>query len=131
VLTQSDLFGHVPDDPIPTRRARTTNRPLSRISQSTASGRRVADLFRSYLRGMSDRGIAAQADAMRAAELMVAAEEARGKLLTGDGDANGVVRIENLAARAVRKLATYQQQSGKPKARNGVPAFLQTAGTAR
>jgi hypothetical protein len=101
---QNDLFGHVPDDPVPTRRARVTNDPLSRNSQSTATGRRVADLYRSYLRAMPDRSCIGQADALRAAELTVAAEEARARLLAGSGDPNAVVRIENLAARAVRKL---------------------------
>lgn len=80
---------------------------------------------------MTDRSCVAQADALRAAELMVAAEEARAKLLAGEGDANAVVRMENRAARAARKLGVYQQ-SGKQKARaGGVPAFLQTAGSAR
>jgi hypothetical protein len=124
LMRQGDMFGHVPDDPGPMRRARATNRPLSRVRQSTAAGRRVADLFRSYLDGMIDRSCVAQADALRAAELVVAAEEARTKLFAGNGDANGVVRMENLAARAVRKLAAYQQQSAKQK-RAGVPAFLQ------
>jgi hypothetical protein len=111
----ADLFGHVPDDPIPTRRSRTTNDPLSRNSQATAAGRRVADLFRSFLRAMADRGCIAQADALRAAELTVAAEDARARLLAGAGDADELVRIENLAARAVRKLGLDQQRAAKPK----------------
>src|ERR1700733_1666666 len=100
----SDLFGHVPDEPPATRRSKTTNDPMSRVSQSTATGRRVADLFRSYLRAMTDRSCIAQADVLRAAELVVAAEDARAKLLAGNGDAVAVVRLENLAGRAIRKL---------------------------
>lgn len=115
-LLQVDLFGHVPDDPVPTRRSRVSNDPFSRNNAGTARGRRVNDLLRSFLRAMSKRGnCLAQADALRAAELTVAAEEARAKLLAGEGDANGVVRLENLAARAVRKLGLDQQQSQRPK----------------
>src|ERR1700691_2251097 len=95
-LTAADLFGHVPDDPVPTRRSRVTNDPLSRISQSTAAGRRVADLLRSYLREMTDRSCHAVAEAQRAAELTVAAEaeEARGRLLAGQGDIDEVSKAE-------------------------------------
>jgi hypothetical protein len=114
-LATSDLFGHVPGDPPATRRSRITNNPLSRNSTATATGRRVNDLFLSYLRAMTDRSCTGQADALRAAELMVAAEEARARLLAGNGDADGVVRIENLAARAVRKLGLDRQQGQKPK----------------
>lgn len=111
----ADLFGHVPDDPISTRRSRTTNDPLSRISQSTAHGRRVADLLRSYLRAMSDRSCFAVADASAAAELTVAAESARERLLAGTGDIDEVVKAERLARHAVRKLGLDRQRAAKPK----------------
>lgn len=111
-----DLFGYVPDEPVPARRSRVSNDPFTRNNAGTARGRRVNDLLRSYLRAMSNRSNCfAQADALRAAELMVAAEEARAKLLAGDGDADAVVRLENLAARAVRKLGLDQQQQAKPR----------------
>jgi hypothetical protein len=109
-----DLFGHVPDEPVPARRSRISNNPLGRNNAGTARGRRVNDLLRSYLRAMNNRSCFAQADALRAAELMVAAEEVRAKLLAGEGDASAVVRLENLAARAVRKLGLDQQQA-KPR----------------
>jgi hypothetical protein len=115
LTAQSDLFGHVPDEPAPQRRSRTSNNPLSRNSAATATGRRINDLLRSYLRAMSDHSASAQADALRAAELMVAAEEARTKLLAGDGDATIAVRLENLAARAVRKLGIEQQERRRKK----------------
>jgi hypothetical protein len=112
----ADLFGHVPDDPVPTRRSRTSNDPLSRISQSTAIGRRVADLLRSYLREMTDRTCHAVADASRAAELTVAAETARERLLAGQCNIDEVVKAERLARHAVRKLGLVEgQRAAKPK----------------
>lgn len=110
----ADLFGQVPE-PVATRRARATNRPLSGVNQSSKIGRRIADLFRSYVRAMSERGCIAEADALRAAELVAGAEQARSQLLAGKGDADQVVRLENLAARAVKKLWIERQASIKPK----------------
>jgi hypothetical protein len=57
----------------------------------------------------------AQSAAISAAELVVAAEDARSKLLAGNGDPDQVVRLENLAHRAVRKLGIDRQQNAKPK----------------
>jgi len=115
VTLQVDLFGEVPDEPVPMRRSRVSNNPLCRNNSGTARGRRVNDLLRSYLRAMSNRSNCfAQADALRAAELTVAAEEVRADLLAGNGDANAVVRLENLAARAVRKLGLDPEQA-KPR----------------
>jgi hypothetical protein len=110
--TSPNLFGEVAPDPHPMRRSRTTNDPTSRANQDTARGRRLADLIRGFLAEMGNpRSPVAQADAIRAAELTVAAEDARAKLLAGDGDANAVVRIENLAGRAVRKLGLGERQN--------------------
>lgn len=113
-----NLFGEVAPPPHPVRRSKTTNDPTSRANQDTAAGRRLADLIRGFMAEMGNpRSPVAQADAIRAAELTVAAEDARAKLLAGDGDANAVVRIENLAARAVRKLGLVERQrdAAKPK----------------
>lgn len=110
----ADLFGAVPE-PVATRRARATNKPLSRVDQSTAIGRRIADLFRSYVRAMNAGGCIAEADALRAAELVAGAEQARVQLLAGKGDADQVVRLENLAARAVKKLGIDPRSAAKPK----------------
>jgi hypothetical protein len=87
-------------------RARRTNDPFAGgLSKNTAAGRRVADLLRSFMRAMGDPGdTIAQANALRAAELTVAAETARAKLLAGDGDIDAVVRIEGMAARSVKAL---------------------------
>jgi hypothetical protein len=48
---------------------------------------------------------------LAAAELKVAAEIERGKVLAGCGDAETLVRIENLADRAVRKLGLKPGQA--------------------
>jgi hypothetical protein len=97
--------GRVLTEPSPKQRARRTNDPFSGLSKNTAIGRRVADLLRSFLRAMGDPDdVVLQANALRAAELTVAAEAARGRLLAGGGDADQVVRLEGTAARAARAL---------------------------
>jgi hypothetical protein len=112
--TTADLFGHVAADPLPTRRARTTNDPLSRNSQATARGRRIADLFRSYMQAMADRSCFAQADALAAAELTVDAEDVRARRAVGTADIDEVVKAERLARHAVRKLK-LDRQAAQPK----------------
>jgi hypothetical protein len=86
-------------------RSRRTNDPFSGLARNTAGGRRIADLLRAFLKAMSDPDdVVLQANALRAAERTVAAESARGRLLAGDGDSDAVVRLENMAARAVKAL---------------------------
>jgi hypothetical protein len=109
-----DLFGHVPDDPVPTRRDRLTNEP-TRNSHGTPLERRVKDLFRSFLRDMTNRSAYAQADALAAAELTAGAEEARRRWVAGKGDIDEVVKAERLARHAVRKLGIDRQRAAKPK----------------
>jgi hypothetical protein len=48
---------------------------------------------------------AIQASGLAAAELMIAPATARAEFLAGRGDIEQIVRLENLAARAVRRLA--------------------------
>jgi hypothetical protein len=86
--------------------SKTTNRPLKgRVDRNTAKGRRVADLFHAYLNALgSPTDAIVQSNALTAAELKVAAEEARKALLDGNGDAEQLVRLENLAHRAERRL---------------------------
>jgi hypothetical protein len=92
-------------EPITTRRAKTTNDPASRANLNTANGRRVADLYRSYLRAMGDPTDAvAQANVLAAAELKAAAETARADLLAGKTTIGEVVLLENASDRAVRRL---------------------------
>ena len=103
-------------EPLPTRRARITNNPISvRADLNTSQGRRVADLYRSYLRAMGDPAdTAAQADVLAAAELTVAAEMARVDLLAGKADVDQLVKLENLAARAIRRLGIRQNAASAP-----------------
>ncbi len=55
-----------------------------------------------------------QANALTAAELKVSAETARKLLLEGNGDADALVRLENLAHRAERKLGIKHKSSERP-----------------
>jgi hypothetical protein len=88
-----------------TNRAAVTNNPLARADGRTPQGRRIRDLYRAWQAAMGRPADATvQATILAAAELMVAAESARAALLAGTGDVDQVVRLENLAGRAVRKL---------------------------
>lgn len=88
-----------------TNRSVTTNDPMrARADGRTSAGRRVRDLYRAYLAGVSNPDDACRAQVLAAAELMVAAENARAELLAGGGDVEQIVRLENLANRAVRRL---------------------------
>ena len=64
-----------PADPASLLRARLTNDPMGvRAGRGTAQGRRIRDLYQSYLRGMgSPSEPRLQADALAAAELKVEA----------------------------------------------------------
>lgn len=90
-------------------RARTTNDPTSRMNSRTARGRRTKDLYRAFVARLTDpEEVLAQAAALAAAELTVSAEGLRARLLGGEAvDPDQVVRIENLAQRAERKLAKF------------------------
>jgi hypothetical protein len=98
-------------------RSRTTNAPVkSRHNLNSAPGRRVSDLYRAALAAMGNPiDAVSQANALAAAELKVAAENERAKLLAGAGNADALVRVENLAARAERKLGIKAGASAKPK----------------
>lgn len=89
----------------PRQRSATTNGPMRRVSGNTAAGRRLRDLYGAFLQHMSNPAdTIAQASALNAAELTVATENARAELLAGCGDIEQIVRLENLANRAVRRL---------------------------
>jgi hypothetical protein len=98
-------------------RSRTTNDPIrSRFNLNSVGGRRVADLYKSYLRGMGDpTEPSVQANCLACAELKLAAETARADLLAGKGDIDQVVRLENLSDRATRKLGIKASSHAKPK----------------
>jgi hypothetical protein len=97
-------------------RSRLTNDPLRvRADGRTPQGRRLRDLFRSYMVGLNNPvDPATQASVLAAAELMVAAEAARARLLAGQGDVDQVVRLENLSGRAVRKLGIRLGSASAP-----------------
>jgi hypothetical protein len=98
------------------QRSATTNDPLStRTDRNTAAGRRIADLYRAYIAAMGGpTDTILQANALAAAELKVAAEDARKRMLGGGGDADQLVRLENLAHRAERKLGIKPSAGPKP-----------------
>jgi hypothetical protein len=87
-------------------RAAVTNDPLRvRADGRTPQGKRIRDLYRSYWDAIGrPSNPAIQAAVLAASELMVAAEGARAEFLAGRGDIEQIVRLENLAARAVRRL---------------------------
>jgi hypothetical protein len=99
-------------------RAALTNNPLrARADGRTPDGRRIRDLFRSYLAALGNPSDpATQAAVLAAAELIVAAEAARARLLAdGSGaDIDQVVRLENLAGRALKRLAIKPGAGPKP-----------------
>jgi hypothetical protein len=84
---------------------------MCRINGNTATGRRIRDLYRSYLAGMANADDACRAAVLAAAELVTAAEAARANLLAGQGDVEQIVRLENLANRAVRRLGLRRTEA--------------------
>jgi hypothetical protein len=91
----------------PRWRSRMTRKPVAvRANQNTQRGRRLADLFHALLdRVGNPTDVMVQADVLRAAELRVAAEDLRAKVLAGEPcKPDALVRLENLAGRAERRL---------------------------
>jgi hypothetical protein len=112
---QASLF---PDtsEPSPLLRSRVTNDPVSgRTNRSTSEGRRIADLYREFMRLVDnpESGLV-QTNAMRAAELNAAVENELSRLRAGTGSIQEVSFAENLARRAVAKL-NIRQGASKPK----------------
>jgi hypothetical protein len=76
-----------------------------RAPRKTPQGRRIRSLFRSFIAKLDPDDPLHQARALRAAELAVAAEDARAKLLAGDASIEeAVTRLENAARRAEHDL---------------------------
>jgi hypothetical protein len=104
-----------------TNRAAVTNNPLARADGRTPQGRRIRDLYRAWHAAMGQpTDPVVQAAILGAAELTVAAETARAALLGGTGDIDAVVRLENLAGRAVRKLNIRPSATPSPSLRDYV-----------
>jgi hypothetical protein len=113
---QADMFPGSDREPHRMRRSCVTNNAVAQANQATAAGRRVADLYRAFMREMGNPACAIrQSEALAAAELTEAAEAARVRLRAGNGDADEVVRLGGEARRAVRRLGIDRQSGGKPK----------------
>ena len=96
----------LPVRPARRQQARVTNNPLTRADGNSPQGRRIRDLYRAYMAALGNPAdTIVQANALAAAELKTAAEDARAKLLAGiDIDPGMVARFEGIALRAERKL---------------------------
>jgi len=126
-----DLFGCA-DVIVPAcQRSRITNDPARRHRGTTADGRRVRDLFLSFMSALGNpQNANLQANCLKAARLVVAAEIAGARIIEASGDLNEMVRIENAADRAVRRLGLPAQVKDaqhvplreRLKTRAGVPA---------
>jgi hypothetical protein len=99
-------------------RAKSTNDPLHSHDGNTSRGRRIRDLYEAYLEAMGNpTDPLPQANAIAAAELKTAAEECRAAMLAGTGDSGQLeqlIRLENLAGRAERKLGIKHRSGTKP-----------------
>lgn len=86
-------------------RSRTTNAPADRLGR-TAEARRVRDLYAGYSKDLgAPTDVSTQALILACAEAMAVAEKARADYLAGrSADLNGVIRAENTANRALKRL---------------------------
>lgn len=106
----------IPDlsEPVATRRAKATNDPMRvRARQSTAEGRRLADIYRGILQAIG--GIPTgpqQAAALEAAELTLAAENQRSALLKGEDITIKLMQTSKQRDRALRKLGLDRPPEG-------------------
>jgi len=95
----------MPSNASPTLSATTNNPVRARTNGRSAEGRRVRDLFRSFAEKLGNSNdVGTQAMILAAAELVTAAERARRDHLDGRLALTEVVRVENLAARALRRI---------------------------
>jgi len=81
----------------------------ARHDGNTSRGMRVRDIYR----GLLER-VGGEADVLAAAELKVACEDLRGKMLAGEAvDSNHLVRMQNLCDRAERRLVRFERAKSK------------------
>jgi hypothetical protein len=108
------------------RRARRTNDPFAGVSANTARGRRVIDLARGYLQRLGDRAIEPfwQAAAVQCAELQELAEHARAESRRAGSIDPELVRIERLAALALKRLDLAHQRAESAVPSDGVDGYL-------
>ena len=82
-----------------------------RTPNDAKQGRRIRSLYRSFMAPLIADDPTHQAAALAAAELIVAAEDARRRLLEGDPAAeSAVVRLENAARRAKLDLTALKPE---------------------
>ena len=83
-------------------RSAITSRPEARLNGNSHVGRRTRDLFQAIMQRLDNpTDILTQADVLCLAELKVAAEASRKRLLEGqDQSANNTVRLENMIRRS-------------------------------
>jgi hypothetical protein len=107
----------------PTNRSALTNDPrtFAGLKLTSPRGRRFRDLLNAFLNRMGNPSDPIrQADAIAAASAMVIAEDTRARALRGEGvDLDALVRLENTAHRATRKLGI------KPSAGPKVPTLAE------
>jgi hypothetical protein len=100
-----ELFPNLAE-PAPARRSAVSNNPIrARAKQTTAEGRRLADIYRGILRAIG--GVPTgqqQAIAIEAAELTLAAEDQRARLLKGEDITIKLMQTSKQRDRALRKL---------------------------
>lgn len=122
------IAGRSPPDRSPNRAAVTNNPVGVRANPRTARGRRVRDLYLALVERLSDRDPVAEAQALKIAELVTLAEEARARaaeMVDGLGtDAvavkafatmiNAVTRAEGTARRAMIDFKGTMQARPKP-----------------
>jgi hypothetical protein len=90
---------------MPDRSSRGRRWLTARAPRKTLQGRRIRSLFRAHMAKLTPGDALHQAAAMRAAELAVAAEDMRAKLLAGDSSVEeSLTRVENAARRAANDL---------------------------
>jgi hypothetical protein len=95
----------MPSNASPTLSATTNNPVRARTNGRSAEGRRVRDLYKSFSATLGNpQDVGTQALVLAAAELVTAAERARRDHLDGRLALTEVVRVENLAARALRRI---------------------------
>src|SRR5262249_20798707 len=106
----------------PNLRSRSTNQPARMVIDArTAVGRRLKDLADAYaeaLGGWPKLNDTQAAAVRRAAEMVALAEQARAEALRNGGigvnEADQLIRLENLAARAVKALGLDRKREPEP-----------------
>jgi hypothetical protein len=89
--------------------------PLFGCDGRSLMGRRIAELERIYADALGGVLSPVQGEQCRqAAQLVALAELERARLAEGNGSINDVVRAQNLADRAVRRLGIKLAEAAKP-----------------